>query len=181
MPGLLLLVIWAVACSVMVGCREGEGNPMSQNSGLTGSRAARRLCCKFKNNLKAFLTVAREVYICRVTTAAQTRGGRSGGMGAASPHCTTYTGSAQAAGMLEVLQGAPGRVFLSPAVPLGYSPLPALLSHNTLRPRTSNSLTEPPVFNWALFRTLGWRAPLERPSILVPEASPEVSKPFGLA
>lgn len=176
-------MIWAVACSVMVGCREGEGNPMSQNSELTGSRAACRLCCKFKNNLKAFLTVAREVNICRVKQ--QPRGvgvgWGSGGVGSASPHCTTYTGSAQAVGMLEVLQGAPGRVFLSPAVPRGYSPLPALLSHNILRPRTSTSLTDPPVFNWALFRTLGWRAPSERPSILVPEASPEASKPFRLA
>lgn len=49
-----------------------------------------------------------------------------------------------------------------PAAPLGYSPLLALHSHNTLCPRTRNSLTEPPVFNWTLLRIPGWRAPLNR-------------------
>lgn len=62
--------------------------------------------------------------------------------------------SAQALGVLEVLQGALGGVSLSLAAPLGYSPLLALHSHNMLCPRTSNSLTEPPVCNWTLFRTL---------------------------
>lgn len=57
LSGLLLLVIWAVACSVVVGCREGEGNPTRQNSELTGSRASHRISREF--NLEAFSTVAR--------------------------------------------------------------------------------------------------------------------------
>lgn len=118
LSGLLLLVIWAVACSVTVGCREGEGNPMSQNSELTGDRTGLHTGCAeslkiiWKHSLR-WLDKSVHLQAHSSSSADAWRRERWG---------SAHTGSAQAVGVLEVLQGAPGRVFLSPCSPTGLQP-----------------------------------------------------------